>query len=82
MPYVTKPRRLQLDAGDIARSAGDLNYKITQLCREFIKGSGHTNYTIINEVIGVLECAKQEFYRRIAVPYENKKIKVNGDVYK
>lgn len=38
-------------------------------------------YDSLNAVIGVLECAKQEFYRRAAVPYENQKITENGDVY-
>jgi hypothetical protein len=39
------------------------------------------NYKHINEIIGVLECAKQEFYRRVAAPYEDTKIQENGDVY-
>jgi hypothetical protein len=39
------------------------------------------SYKSINDVIGVLECVKQEFYRRIAVPYEDKKIEQNGDIY-
>jgi hypothetical protein len=34
-----------------------------------------------DEVVGVLECAKLEIYRRIAAPYEDKKIVENGDVY-
>jgi len=32
-------------------------------------------------VIGALEACKLEFYRRAVVPYEDKKIKENGDVY-
>ncbi len=31
--------------------------------------------------MGALEGSKLEFYRRIAAPYENKKMKENGDVY-
>lgn len=31
--------------------------------------------------MGAVEGAKTEFYRRIAVPYEEKKIRENGDVY-
>jgi len=30
--------------------------------------------------MGVLECVKQEFYRRRAVPYEEEKIEENGDI--
>jgi hypothetical protein len=28
-----------------------------------------------------MTCAKDEFYRRVVVPYEEKKRKENGDVY-
>jgi len=31
--------------------------------------------------MGVLECIKQEFYRRAVAPYEDKKKEENGDVY-
>jgi hypothetical protein len=34
-----------------------------------------------NDVIGALECCKLELYRRMVAPYENTKIKENGDVY-
>jgi len=30
---------------------------------------------------GVLENVKQEMYRRLAAPYEDKKAEENGDVY-
>lgn len=33
------------------------------------------------DALGALECCKLEFYRRVAVPYEDGKIKTNGDVY-
>ena len=63
-------------------TAGDLNYVITQVVRQYLNREGMTiNYTQLNEVIGVLECAKLELYRRLAVPYEDKKIIANGDVY-
>lgn len=80
VPYITKDARLFVDGGTIPLTAGKLNYKITQVCRAHLQLFG-TNYDTINEIIGVLECAKQEFYRRIAVPYEDEKIKQNGDVY-
>ncbi len=33
------------------------------------------------EVLGALECAKMEFYRRVAAPYEREAMAKNGDVY-
>jgi len=38
-------------------------------------------YSNLNELIGVLECAKLELYRRVAAPYEDEKALINGDVF-
>lgn len=37
-------------------------------------------YKHINDICGVLEAVKAEFYRRVAAPYEDLKIKENKDV--
>jgi hypothetical protein len=79
MPYIKENRRVELDNySDIPRNAGELNYCITKLCLRYIKCLDYQN---INDVIGALEAAKLEFYRRLAAPYEDQKIKANGDVY-
>lgn len=56
---------------------GHLNYIITKLLVELKP----QNYKEFNAIIGVLESAKLEFYRRKVTPYEDKKIEENGDVY-
>ena len=60
-------------------NAGTFNYLISFLCHSYIKHCG-LNYTVINQVIGILECVKLELYRMIAAPYENKKRMENGSV--
>lgn len=55
---------------------GELNYVVTKI----LKGVYPLRYYHINKAIGVLECAKLEFYRRVAAPYEDIKIKESGDV--
>jgi len=55
---------------------GELNYVITKILKEVYP----LRYYHINKVMGVLECIKQEYYRRVAAPYEDQKIKENGDV--
>jgi hypothetical protein len=80
MPYIVNGAREQLDDGGLPNSAGELNYVISSLVDEYLQEYGK-NYTNINEVIGVLECAKLELYRRVAAPYEDDKIDQNGDVY-
>lgn len=59
---------------------GELNYKITKTCIDYARSKG-TSYTTYNEIIGALECAKMEMYRRAVAPYEDTKITENGDVY-
>ena len=60
-------------------SDGDLNYSITRIAHAYINAKG-ANYKNFNGVIGVLECAKLELYRRKIAPYEDVKITENGDV--
>lgn len=84
MPYIAPARRRPIDRVieivlPNVTSPGDLNYAITRLCRGFLGDTPHS-YMSLNEVIGVLECAKQEFYRTVAAPYEDRKRAENGDV--
>jgi len=81
MPYIRKNRRKHISEGDVPRNPGELNYQITHAINNYLQTWSNLDYIGINEAIGVLECVKQEFYRRIAVPYENQKIEENGDVY-
>jgi hypothetical protein len=86
MPYIKMIDRDRLDYITDAASnvgilnAGELNYLITRLCITFMHDNGQS-YQNINNVVGALEGAKMEFYRRYAAPYENTKIIENGDVY-
>lgn len=80
MPYITKQDRARLDDGGEAESPGDLNYLITKVLDHYLRRKG-LRYAHLNEVIGVLECAKLELYRRIVAGYEDSKISENGDVY-
>ena len=55
---------------------GELNYVVTKILKDVYP----LRYFHINKAVGVLECVKQEFYRRVAAPYEDLKIKESGDV--
>jgi len=82
MPYIKPEQRTQLGVTytDYPKTPGELNYCITLYLRDYFKDNG-ANYQAINDIVGALEGAKLEFYRRVAVPYEDKKIAENGDVY-
>lgn len=85
MPYITQDEYFvkqgaeAIDMGLHCLKPGELNYLLTKLCIGYLKGE-HT-YTKFNDVIGALESAKQEFYRRMVVPYEEHKKNQNGEVY-
>jgi hypothetical protein len=78
MPYIEQHRRDQLLYEDPV-TAGELNYELTMTCLEYL-GEIPT-YQGYNDVIGALECAKLEFYRRRVSAYEDWKMAENGDVY-
>jgi broad-specificity NMP kinase len=59
---------------------GDLNFIISTILNDMLNAYG-TSYSMLNDMVGVLECAKLELYRRVAAPYEDEKIESNGDVY-
>jgi len=88
MPYIKPEDREQFDSkiDDLAHAlregcgdiCGNMNYIITTLIMKSIKPS---RYRQIAEITGVLENVKQEFYRKMVAPYEDKKIEENGEVY-
>jgi hypothetical protein len=82
MPYIDQKARAELRESRPPATAGELNYADTKLVDAFLcaKGDG-VRYAHLNEAIGVLECAKLELYRRIAAPYEDRKMGETGEVY-
>jgi len=81
MPYIKKMVRVGwevLDSFSIL-TPGVLNFVVSKICHNYIRGKGLT-YNTLNEVIGVLECAKMELYRQVAAPYEDEKKAGNGPV--
>jgi len=83
MPYITKGQRALLLSGSTPTAAGELNFLLTVTCLEYIKTKypAGLSYAAINDVVGALECAKQELYRRLAAPMEDRKCSENGDVF-
>ena len=87
MPYIETADRLRLEEESEAsgcmlptpRNAGELNYVITLIVHEYWENNG-SNYQAFNDIIGALEGAKLELYRRRVAPYEDIKIEENGDV--
>ncbi len=79
MPYIPYSQRLVV-AQTGPQKAGDLNYVLTQILREYVRLNG-LSYQTLNDCLGALEGAKLEFVRRVVNPYEDKAIERNGDIY-
>lgn len=82
MPYIEASARARIDEGGAPETPGELNYALTRLVDDYLVRMGGVRYALLNEVIGALECAKLELYRRVAAPYEEGKRESAGDVYR
>ena len=87
MPYIEQEDRKRWDGiiADIVHEyhkeetlPGELNYLISSVVWQLFKDN--PSYTYGNQLIGVLECVKQEFYRRQLADYEDRKMAQNGDI--
>jgi len=87
MPYINKNQRPHIDELlsplidhlkllPVEEQDGALNYSITKI----IKNLYPTRYFHLNRALGVLSAITQELYRRVIGPYEDEKIRENGDV--
>ena len=84
MPYIKQDSRESIDKVLVLMgtlNVGELNYAITKLVHDYCNSPYRTkNYQTYNDVVGVLECAKQELYRSVIGIYEEQKRKANGDI--
>jgi len=82
VPYIPQGRRKAIRDGEFGKiqSPGELNFQITDVCIQYADFYGEV-YSVYNEIIGALECAKQEFYRKMVAPYEDLKCEKNGEVF-
>ena len=88
-PYIKRERRLLLKQIGLDKflnnlfcqtiSEGELNFIITRLLHRWIVEKGES-YAEYNKLVGVLECAKLELYRKLIANYEDKKCEENGEI--
>ena len=96
MPYIDEEERLELDTQidnmilairdnktnlnnphDFSIYLGRINYCFSRIIYGVMRDVSYRNIAMVT---GVLENIKQEYYRRIAEPYEDIKIRQNGDI--
>ena len=87
MPYIKQDKRPRIDqlidplvehlkSLPVEDQDGSLNYAITKILKVLYP----KKYFHLNRAIGVLATVSQEFYRVVVGPYEDTKIKENGQV--
>lgn len=91
MPYLDKNQKDNIDfqggndiydkfaSLELREFAGAVNYLNFKIVKEYIRVNGKKYFTFA-VVVGTLICCVLEIYRRLASPYEDQKIKENGDV--
>jgi hypothetical protein len=84
MPYLRQEEKSVINncfVGSFCpENAGQLQYAIAQMIDNYHLKYGR-NYRNCNEIMGALNGANQEYYRRVVAPYEDTKIHSNGDCY-
>lgn len=93
MPYIREDQRTLMDNALVeiisavkqtqlensVLPVGELNYVVSSILANV--GFAHgISYAKCNALVGVLECAKLELYRRVIAPYEAGAIERNGDL--
>jgi len=87
MPYIISPKRKPIDDAVAAvpfMEHGDLTYAITRLMVRYVldHGGGQVlRYTVLSQALSAAQDAADEFYRRVVVPFEDRKRAENGDAY-
>jgi hypothetical protein len=84
MPYINPEDRKKFEpylemVSGLVQNAGEFNYIINMIALDYCRRFG-MKYENANAVVGAMESAKQEFYRRFVAPYEDSKIELNGDI--
>lgn len=86
MPYIEKWKRSEIEhlaamRGEMPTlfNVGELTYVLYKTCLDYLEAHDD-NYATRALIVGALEQAKDEFQRRKVHPYEDQKIKENGDV--
>jgi len=83
MPYIKEDSRKIFDKQienlvEVIDKPGELTYCLYSIFKKLTERN--KKFSTISSIIGEIECAKLEFYRRIVSPYENTKIRENGDI--
>lgn len=83
MPYIPVDDRDRLDDEKLVACApqnvGELTYAVTRLLFNYIRVHG-LRYQQIADIMAACNNSGLEFYRRVAVPYEDKKARLNGGI--
>jgi len=89
MPYICPNERVEIDElieGFVPADGGELQYAIARMVNSYYERISYfeedgVRYKHMEQVMGALNGASLEHYRCVVAPYEELKIKQNGEVY-
>ena len=89
MPYIKQSQQQRLKPlleKILIGEKGELTYCINvlqmQFCEQHFAASGQASYQILSDAIAAANDANSEFYRKVIFPYEDHKIRENGDIFR
>lgn len=86
MPYIKREDRTRFEEAlislskNVPETPGELNYLFSTVASMYLSQKREVRYQYLNDIMGALEGAKLEIYRRIAAPHEDLAMKKNGDL--
>ena len=85
MPYIKEEDRINFNEVELelseagVKTAGEVQYLIALIVKEYLSDK-ELRYQQLNDVMGALSGAQQEFYREVVAPYEDRCITKNGEI--
>ena len=85
MPYIKEEDRISFNEVEFelaeagVKTAGEIQYLVALVVREYLSDK-ELRYQQLNDVMGALSGASQEFYREVVAPYEDRCITKNGEI--
>jgi len=80
MPYIPSERKADL-VNETPKTVGELTFVLQREIQRYLMGRPEIRYADLAAVLGALEGAKADFIERILIPYEEKALERNGDVW-
>lgn len=81
VPHVDVEAKERIKSGDDPQTVGELTYALTRPIKAFIRSREKRNFETFALVLGALSSVTKDFYDHIVKPYEDQKVRENGNAW-